>query len=218
MKGVSEQNNFIYFTLALLFLLFSTALVDSIAASKQLIVVELVIFITQLVAYTSLRFGPRWRYFVVVTLLLVAGSNALHRFADWSPAPLVALSFTRVFYLGVTWMIAKRILFSDQVNLNIVVGALAIYMLLGLIWTAIYLMVLEIFPHSFSGMEHIYWTDNFTNVIYFSYITMTSVGYGDITPTLAISRTLAYMQAMFSTFYMAVVVASLVGARRNPRG
>jgi hypothetical protein len=42
---------------------------------------------------------------------------------------------------------------------------------------------------------------------------MTSVGYGEITPAIAISRTLAYMQAMIGSFYMAVVVASLISAR-----
>lgn len=215
MRPVSESNNFIYFTLALLMLLVTTAVVDSIAASQRLIIVELVIFITQIVAYASLRFGRLWRYFVIATFLLIACANTLHRTTGWSAAPLIALLFMLVFYTGATWMIARRVLFSGQVNLNIVVGALAIYMLLGLIWATLYLIVLEFFPLAFSGIEHIYWTDNFTNAVYFSYITMTSVGYGEITPTLAISRTLAYMQAMFSTFYMAVVVASLVGTNRK---
>ena len=214
MKRVNEQNNFIYFTLALLLLMLCSALVNTVPDTRRLMLVEIVILVTQVVAYFSLDFGPRWRYFVGTMILLVIAANLLHRFAGWSAAPLTSLTFALIFYVGVALAAARRVLFPSKVDTNIVVGAMAIYMLLGMIWATLYLIVLEFLPNAFNGIDHIYWGDNFSNVLYFSYITMTSVGYGEITPAVTLSRTLAYMQAMIGTFYMAIVVASLVSARR----
>ena len=215
MKTFPTENNFIYFTLALLFLLLSSAIVDSMPETQGLMLVELVILITHIVAYLSLNFGPRWRYFVISMFLAIALANTLNRFTDWPGMSLAALFFTLVFYLGVALTIARKVLFPQSVDANIVVGALAIYMLLGLIWATLYLITLEFFPSAFNGIEHVYWGDNFSDALYYSYITMTSVGYGEITPAITMSRTLAYMQAMIGSFYMAVVVASLVSARRK---
>ncbi len=215
MKTFPTENNFIYFTLALLLLLLSSAIVDSMPETQGLMLVEIVILITHIVAYLSLNFGPRWRYFVISMFLSIALANTLNRFTDLPGMSLVALGFTLAFYLGVALTIARKVLFPKSVNANIVVGALAIYMLLGLIWATLYLITMEFFPDAFNGIEHIYYGDNFSNALYYSYITMTSVGYGEITPAITMSRTLAYMQAMVGSFYMAVVVASLVSARRQ---
>lgn len=215
MKVVTEQNNFIYFTLALIALLLCSALVDSLPNGKDLMLVEAVILVTQIVAYISLDFGPRWRWFVAIMFAVILGSNASRYYTDWYAAPISALSFTLVFYVGVAYSVARRVLFSGTVNTNVVVGALAIYLLLGLIWATLYLIAMEFFPNAFNGITHIYWGDNFTNALYYSYITMTSVGYGEITPAIPLTRTLAYLQAVIGAFYMAVVVASLVGARRH---
>jgi hypothetical protein len=66
---------------------------------------------------------------------------------------------------------------------------------------------------AFNGIERENWSDNFSNAAYFSFVTMTSLGYGDISPALPLTRALAYLQAIVGAFYMAIVVASLIGAR-----
>jgi len=214
MRRVTEHNHFIYFTLALLLLLLMSAIVDSVPRFRGLMLVEGVILITQIVAYASLNFGRRWRLFVASMFGLIIVANIAQRFTDWTFVPLIALSLTLLFYLGAVYKVARRVLFPEEVNTNIVVGALAIYLLLGLIWATLYLITLELFPHAFNGLDPIYWSDNFSNAVYYSYVTMTSVGYGEITPAISVSRTLAYLQAVVGSFYMAVVVASLVSARK----
>ena len=87
------------------------------------------------------------------------------------------------------------------------------FLLLGLIWSTLYLITLEFWHGAFNGIEYKNWNDNFAVTTYFSYVTMTTLGYGDISPALPVSRVLAFLQAIFGTFYMAVVVASLIGAR-----
>jgi voltage-gated potassium channel len=59
------------------------------------------------------------------------------------------------------------------------------------------------------------WADNFPISTYFSYVTLTTLGYGDISPAAPVSRVLVYLEAISGTFYMAVVVASLVSAGKS---
>jgi len=63
-----------------------------------------------------------------------------------------------------------------------------------------------------NGIDHRKWHDNLGTALYFSVITMTSNGYGDITRALAVIRTLTYMQAITSIFSLAAVGASPIGA------
>ena len=53
--------------------------------------------------------------------------------------------------------------------------------------------------------------------LYFSFVTMTSLGYGDISPVSAIARALAYLEAVSGQFYIAILVAGLVGAHMSRR-
>ena len=126
---------------------------------------------------------------------------------------VINLVFTLGFFVTAAAFAARQVLLSGRVNSNTLVGSMAIYLLLGLIWATLYLLVLEFIPDAFNGIEYRQWSDNFSTALYFSYVTLTSLGYGDITPTSELSRTLAYCESVTGTFYLAIVVASLIGAR-----
>jgi len=53
------------------------------------------------------------------------------------------------------------------------------------------------------------------NFIYFSFVTLTTLGFGDLLPVSPLARFLVYMEAVTGVFYMAIVVSSLVGARMS---
>ncbi len=108
MKHVTQQNNFHYFTAALLLLLLASAFVDSAPKFQGLMLVELFILITHVVAFASLNFGRYWRFFVVSMFVIIAATNLLNRFTDWSAGPLVALTFTLIFYVGVAVAAARE--------------------------------------------------------------------------------------------------------------
>ena len=215
MRGIDEHNNFIWFTASLVLLLFVSAVVDSTPDGEDLILVRLVIVVTEIVAFMTLNFGRRWRQFVVAMILLIVVFNAADHYFKQPPTAGLSLFAAFVFFVGMAVAASRQALFSGRVDLNTIVGALAIYLLLGLIWATLYLMTLEVWPEAFNGMEPLHWADNFSDALYFSYVTMTSLGYGDISPAVPVSRVLAYLQAVAGAFYMAIVVASLVGARTS---
>ncbi|MEM9254604.1 MAG: potassium channel family protein [Pseudomonadota bacterium] len=217
MDRPNVHNNFYYFTAALLFLLVASALVSSTPDGEHHIVVQLVMFFTQLVAYFTLSLGRHWRRFVFVMLVLMLIANILREFTTWHAAPITGLLVSLVFYTGMAIAAARQVLFTGYIESNTIVGAFAVYLLMGLIWTILYLLALELWPEGFNGIQHKDWNDNFGVMTYYSYVTMTTLGYGDISPALPVTRTLAYLQAVAGTFYMAVVVASMVGALRKTK-
>jgi hypothetical protein len=90
------------------------------------------------------------------------------------------------------------------------VGAIVLYLLLGLIWGVLYWALGTRFPDAFSG--HPGESVGLTGWVYFSFVTLTTVGYGDITPIATGARSLAMLEALIGQLYPAVIIARLVSA------
>jgi len=109
-----------------------------------------------------------------------------------------------------------RAIFVKQVSGDAIFGALCGYLLLGIIWSLFYYAVETAFPGSFS-ISSPRTADVLTQRLdrgalsYFSFITLATVGYGDVTPVTPLARTLAWIEAIAGQFYLAVLVAGLVG-------
>ena len=152
--------------------------------------------------------------FVLVMMLIVVAGAVLDR-AGFSYAHLILLLG---FFIWMTRLLLHKVLFTGAVDGNKIVGAICIYMLLAMIWAMLYLFIAEALPGSFNGLPQAPWLDNFSAAIYFSFVTITTLGYGDISPVLPLARFLVTMEAIVGVFYMAIVVASLIGVRMSSSG
>jgi voltage-gated potassium channel len=212
-ESVSEKNNFIYLIVSLVALLLAGALVDQFPNSLGQHIFQGVSVVTlalstfgfrssQLRLKTGVGFTLSVLVIVMLGVLLdEAGMSSLHLFV------------MILFYCWATWLAAKQVLFSGTIDGNKIVGAICIYLLMGLIWALLYLFIAQSIPNAFNGLEQLVWYDNFANVAYFSFVTLTTLGYGDISPIVPIARFLVYMEAIVGVFYMAILVASLIGIR-----
>ncbi|MEN8728315.1 MAG: ion channel [Desulfuromonadales bacterium] len=95
-------------------------------------------------------------------------------------------------------------------------GAVCVYLLIGLIWAYLYLIIEVFFPGSFSFTQGdarlAMWVSNeFYPFYYFSLVTVTTVGYGDLLPVSTPARTLATMEGILGQVYLTILVARLVG-------
>jgi hypothetical protein len=125
---------------------------------------------------------------------------------------IIALLALFIFLLLVAFNTLRQVGFSDNISLNRIVGAICIYLLLGVIWSIAY-TVLEFFqPGSFKGMTEMVSPLRNPDWIYFSFVTITTLGYGDITPVTQTAKTLSFAEAIVGQFYIAVLVAGLVSA------
>ena len=107
---------------------------------------------------------------------------------------------------------AGRYVFSWQhSDANSLIGAVCIYLLLGFIYALLYTMFCVFWPQgAFQGMVFANETIHFDRFLYFSFVTLTTSGYGDITPLNPLLRTLAFLEMITGQFYMAVLVSGLV--------
>jgi voltage-gated potassium channel len=108
--------------------------------------------------------------------------------------------------------IAGRHVFSwRETDANSLTGAVCVYLLLGLIWALIYKVLAYLWPvGSFQGISIQGEGINIDTFLYFSFVTLTTAGYGDITPLNPMIRTLAYLEMITGQFYMAILVSGLV--------
>ena len=123
--------------------------------------------------------------------------------------PIVRELMGGLFCAYLAFVIIRYIFRSDKITLDLINGAICVYFLIGLMFSYIFTVLEEVTPGSFSMPEvdltHI---QHFT---YFSYVTLTTLGYGDITPLSNAARSLSILESMIGQLYIAVTIARLVG-------
>jgi len=125
---------------------------------------------------------------------------------------LIALADIFIFF-SISIALAVRHLFqAGPITLNRLLGGICIYILLGMCWSILYMYLIWWQPDSFAGAV-LDTPDNplFWDMIYFSFVTLTTLGYGDITPAEPVARALAYTEAVVGQLYIAILIGTLVG-------
>jgi len=119
---------------------------------------------------------------------------------------------------GIAWLAFKQVLFTaGPIDANRLFGAISIYLLLGVIWAIVYVGILEVDPDAFNGAEAGPWLESIPEFIYFSFVSLTTLGYGDISPATPVSRFVVYLEAIIGQLYLAIMVAGLVGISISDR-
>jgi voltage-gated potassium channel len=115
-----------------------------------------------------------------------------------------------LFFLASTWVAFQKLLSSDSIDVNKIIGGICIYLLLGITWAFFYLFINIVIPNSFDGLTSTEIGDQFIDLMYYSFVTLTTLGYGDLIPVRPLARIVAYLEAIVGQFYVAVLVAWLV--------
>ncbi len=119
----------------------------------------------------------------------------------------------------VTISILKYIFSAKIVSFDYINAALCVYLILGILWVSLYSIAESIQPGSFhlpdDGLVDFIGqsadADTFVRRIYFSFVTLLTLGYGDMVPINSIARLLAIMEALIGQIFLVVLVARLVG-------
>ena len=174
--------------LSLLFSLVLVAAVVVVADRKRTLAIALVLAVPAITARWISNFRPDLVHpaaFLVLALLLLA------------------------FVIG---HLLHFILHAPVVTVEVLCASIAAYLMLGLMWTVAYWLVDQLTPggaFSFNTSRGAQTINGFTG-FYFSFMTLSTVGYGDITPVSRAARGLAAMEAMTGLLYVAVLIARLV--------
>lgn len=123
--------------------------------------------------------------------------------------------FLFAYFSFITYYLFKDLLRSKKITSSVIIGAFAGYFLIGVIWFFIFGYLDSYFPDTVnveldspSGVQ---------DMFYFSFITLTTIGYGDFSPTSELGQKVAVLEGLVGQFYIAIIMAILVGKYLSER-
>jgi Ion channel len=152
-------------------------------------------------------------YLVVVLAVSALAGDLIDEFVPSHSFPALETTIRLVCLSILVFMTLKRTLRPGPVTLYRVMGGIAGYLLIGFTWTFAYQLVVDQAPsaiHFASGVADRP-SRQPPHLIYFSFVTLTTVGYGDAYPVHPAARSLAVAEALVGQLYLAILIASLVG-------
>jgi hypothetical protein len=121
---------------------------------------------------------------------------------------ILQLTLIILFIIQMFFMVLKHIIVEQEVTADIVIGGACAFVLLGFIWAFAYYLLETVHPNSLKGANPL--SDDPSDYIYYSFVTLTSVGYGDILAVSEKARGLAILEAIVGQLYLAIMVSRLV--------
>jgi hypothetical protein len=149
---------------------------------------------------------------VFVIVIVMAAITLIFRWTDsFVPSPsLDILDYlaTIISIILFCIVILAQVLKKGPITFRRIQGAIAVYLLLGLAWAHAYELIEYLSPGSFAGT--IYSSGRFSSWVYFSFVTLATLGYGDISPVQPLARSLSVAEAITGQLYLAILIARLV--------
>ena len=146
-------------------------------------------------------------FILIITTLIISSNILSHN--DKSVLNFFKMSAYFLFYVIVTFELIKQVWKSKNVGKNVIFGLISGYISLGLVGFFICITIEMINPGSFSGFtEEISITEN---LMYYSYITLLTIGYGDILPVAPLAQKSAILIGMTGQIYLVVITAIVIG-------
>lgn len=156
---------------------------------------------------------------MIPTFVLIWGIKIYHV----ETLELISMIGSVFFFCYIAGLILVDILRVKMVTLDIIAAGISVYLFFGNIFGFIYAIIGRIDPNAFKIPEATasYLGDTLSDVssaMYFSFVTLTTLGYGDITPINSFARSLAFLEAAMGQIYLTVLIASLVGIHISTTG
>jgi len=180
------------------------------------------VLLTVVLVNAALAMGNgQWTRVAARSLLLLA--LVTRWLAQWRPGLLPPEIFpaTALLFIGFVFVsVFGSILRAPEVNSETLCAGVGGYLLLGLFWAFSYTLLASLSPDAFAVASRPAWPRSemkgFT-AIFFSYVTLSSVGSGDIVPVSPVAQMLSMIEAMVGAFYMAVMIARLVALHSSKK-
>ena len=146
------------------------------------------------------------------TLILIWGTKLYQN----ETLEFISMVGSVFFFCYISWLILVDIFRTKMVTLDVIAAGISVYLFFGNIFGFIYAIIGRLDPNAFNipAATASYLGNNLSDIssaTYFSFVTLTTLGYGDITPINGVARSLAFLEAAMGQIYLTVLIASLVG-------
>lgn len=146
-------------------------------------------------------------------LIPAAALNAMYVFRPERRLAILALICTILFLAFTIVSLLRAVIRSERITHDTIYGSLNVYLLMALAWGSAYLLLETIQPGALSidAVRHPNHRIDWYDCIFYSFVTLTTIGYGDIVPVTDKARSLSILEAVCGVLYVAVLVSRLVG-------
>jgi len=142
----------------------------------------------------------------VLVILITLLSLILHESNSLS---ILTFFLNTLFFIMVTIALVAHVARAKDVDGSTLLCAINSYLLIGLTLSILFLIMDMFFPGSFNQLDS--GTGYFSSFVYYGFITLTTLGYGDITPSTAMARSLSAFTALFGQLYLVIIMALIIG-------
>jgi hypothetical protein len=173
---------------------------------------EVILLSVVLIAGVAVMRGKGILFFVVIGMGICLGAMLwVHFSSPLGSVAYIAMNLVGAFFFGsVAFELLRDILSTRRtVTIQLIHGAIAVYVLIGICFSFVYVVLFIADPAAFKGVEDS--AAAFSQFVYFSFVTLTTLGYGDVTPMTRLGGSFATMEATVGQVYLTVLVARLVG-------
>lgn len=135
------------------------------------------------------------------------------------PIMLAETIFTIIFLTALAILVLLQVFKEGHINFHRIQGAVAVFLLIGLIWANLFQAIHLVDESSFMFIPEIT-SDNetfFTKFLYFSFVTLTTIGFGDITPVHPLAKSLVMLEGLIGMLFPAIMITRLVGLEIESR-
>ena len=128
---------------------------------------------------------------------------------------IISLALNMMFFAYAVLLMFRSVFRNNKISLNLIIGAICIYLLIGITCGMVYALLDRLIPNSFVFLNTTHVVSQMDalmqNFIYYSFATLTTLGYGDITPLSSPAKYFSVLEAVAGQIYLTVLVARLVG-------
>lgn len=166
--------------------------------------------IQNVLASTVLFYGKRkWRLPLLVLLVLLIVIEGYDLLFGFTYSRLVFAVLYIIYFVFLSAEVYRQMLKAKEITMSMISAVLSGFIILGLIGAYTFSIIEFFHSNSFNNLTA--GTDGFSDLIYFSFITIISVGYGDITPATLLAKKAAMFFGLIGHFYSVVVIGIIIG-------
>jgi hypothetical protein len=150
---------------------------------------------------------------LALALLLAGATAAIGWFRLYAPSSRLTVLDTFLwiaFFSMLAGVIMVQVFREGRINFHRIQGAVCVYLLLGVIWSGCYRLVIQFDPSAFNLPPSADDNAVMSRLVYFSFVTLTTLGYGDVTAVNPVAQSLALLEALTGQLFPAVLIARLV--------
>ncbi|HEU4391564.1 MAG TPA: ion channel [Blastocatellia bacterium] len=173
-----------------------------------------------LILITGVVVVAKTRAAMAVGTLAAVGTAVIGWIRLYAPSErltILGVSLWIVFLVMLSWVILKRVFSEGKITIHRIQGAVAAYLLLGVIWSGCYMLIMQVDPRAFNLPSTADDATLMSKLVYFSFVSLTTVGYGDITAVHPMARSLAMLEALTGQLFPAILIARLVSMEVSHR-